>query len=154
MIWNRISKLLALDNPVQFLLHRILFRGTRLTPCRYRGLEFILDYGGSDASGVLTCLLDPMYRQFLTALSLGPRPTVLDLGANAGGFILMLLAEGYTPAKAVAVEMNPTTFSRLQLNLLMNLSSQCHFGCQCGSHGSGATVPYPSHPGWDFEEHL
>ncbi|MEO6261750.1 MAG: FkbM family methyltransferase [Chthoniobacterales bacterium] len=55
-------------------------------------------------------------------MQLPPSISVLDLGANCGGFSLMLLTMGYTLDKLLAVEMNPRTFSRLQFNLYHNIS--------------------------------
>jgi len=68
-----------------------------------------------------------MYRQFVGFLPKGRPITVLDLGANGGGFGLMLLQEGFAIERVVAVEMNPATFQRLQFNLARN----CHGHVQC-----------------------
>jgi FkbM family methyltransferase len=62
-----------------------------------------------------------MYDPFLSAAGIargGPPLKVLDLGANAGGFSLIFATRGVSLAKIVAVEMNPLTFARMQLNLL------------------------------------
>jgi FkbM family methyltransferase len=116
-MWKKIA---AIENRFQFLVQRALFRRSAIVPVQFKGLRFVLDYSGSDASGVFPCILDPMYRNLLGLLGIGPGLRVMDLGANVGGFMLMLLAEGYRPARAVAVELQPTTFSRLQFNLFQN----------------------------------
>jgi hypothetical protein len=46
-----------------------------------------------------------------------------DLGANGGGFPLMLRIAGIEMARAVCVEMNPLTYLRLQVILTTNLGS-------------------------------
>jgi FkbM family methyltransferase len=62
-----------------------------------------------------------MYDPFLSAAGIacgGPPLKVLDLGSNAGGFSLIFATRGIPVEKIVAVEMNPLTFARMQLNLL------------------------------------
>lgn len=52
---------------------------------------------------------------------------VLDLGANGGGFSLLLNLMGYTVNKLVAEEMNQLTFARLSFNILRNLNGKIQF---------------------------
>jgi FkbM family methyltransferase len=52
---------------------------------------------------------------------------VLDIGANNGGFSLMLKAQGLKVKKVVCVELNPNTFSRLRFNIERNLD--CDLFC-------------------------
>jgi len=50
---------------------------------------------------------------------------VFDVGANNGGFPLLLKTLGYELEKTVCVEMNPNTFSRLRFNMESNLGDGC-----------------------------
>lgn len=120
-------EVLHFDNRLQLLLSRGVFRPS-MDIYYYRGLEILVDHAGGDVNGVRACLATPMYRQFLEPMGLSRRGiTVLDLGANVGGFCLLLQAEGYVPGKVIAVELNPFIFSRLQLNLTRNLpDSELH----------------------------
>jgi FkbM family methyltransferase len=61
--------------------------------------------------------------------------TVFDLGANGGGFPLMLLLSGKRFSKLVCVEMNPNTFRRLQYNISRNVEGETVLiqGAVCGS---------------------
>jgi FkbM family methyltransferase len=97
-----------------------LFPGSSLVEYKYKGRSMLVDHSAGDECGIRPCLLGPMYRAYLQLLKLGEKPNILDIGANAGGFSLMLAIEGVQPEKLVAVEMNPMTYSRLQLNLNMN----------------------------------
>jgi len=69
------------------------------------------------------CIASDMYRKYLPSFALSEPANVLDLGANGGGFPLMLRIEEIEMALAVCVEMNPLTYLRLQLNLTTNLRS-------------------------------
>ena len=47
---------------------------------------------------------------------------VVDIGANVGGFSLMLLVDGVRISKLLCVEMNPNTFERLRFNIKTNFN--------------------------------
>jgi FkbM family methyltransferase len=49
--------------------------------------------------------------------------TVLDVGANNGGFALLLKRMGFALARIVCVELNPRTCVRLRFNLDRNLDA-------------------------------
>ena len=123
-IRNRVAGLLEVlhfDNRLQLILSRGIFRPS-MDVYYYRGLEILVDHAGGDVNGVRACLATRMYRQFLDAMGLSKQGiTVLDLGANVGGFCLLLRAEGYTLCKVIALELNPFTCARLHLNLTRNL---------------------------------
>ena len=50
-------------------------------------------------------------------MTLDAPANVLDLGANNGGFPLLLHTSGIELKKVVSVEFNPRTFARLNFNL-------------------------------------
>ena len=111
---------LHFDNAVQLVLARLFFR-TSLEVYVFRGLRIVVDHRGGDAAGTRAVLATSMYRRFLKYLPKAEICTILDLGANGGGFPCLLVANGYHLKKVVCVEMNPNTFRRLQFNIQTNL---------------------------------
>ena len=113
-------EVIQFDNWLQLVISRLFFRPS-IDIYYYRGLEILVDHAGGDVNGIRACLVTPMYRQFLDKMSL-PKSgvNVVDLGANSGGFSLLLKAEGLEVAKLVAAELNPQTYRRLVLNLERN----------------------------------
>lgn len=116
--------ILTFDNRLELLVRRALFPGTRTLTYRLGSLEFIVDHAGGDATGTRACLVSQMYRNFLPQLDLRGPISVLDIGANGGGFPLMLRAHGLDIGSLTAVEMNPRTFARMQLNVSHNLDAE------------------------------
>ncbi len=123
-MWSRLSYLFEFDNWPVLLCQRVFFRKARLLAFRREGMEFVLDYSGGDHCGVLPCLTSGMYSQYFSVLKTGKPLKVLDLGANAGGFCLALLAAGMRFEKLVCIEMNRHTHSRLQFNILQNFNCE------------------------------
>ncbi|QQS41969.1 MAG: FkbM family methyltransferase [Acidobacteriota bacterium] len=117
-----------MDNGWQLILNRLFFSSETVQICRYKGLEFITDLSGGDANGARELLTSDEYRKFLGSMELSGALRVLDMGANNGGFPLLLASEGYRFEKLVCVEMNPQTATRLAYNLRRNFP------------GSGETV--------------
>lgn len=119
--WQGFRDVLRFDNRMQLLLNRSLFRHTGLTVYKMQGREFVVDHGAGDQNGTRACIVSDMYRRFLDRMSF-PRPAVvLDLGANGGGFPLMLALHGIPITKVVSIELNPNTFARMQMNITNNL---------------------------------
>jgi FkbM family methyltransferase len=133
--------LLKFDNPLQILLNRGLFGRTALTVYRYRGITALVDHSCGDQDGVKACLVPGLYDPFLEGIipTLSGKPaTILDLGANTGGFALALLVHGCEIERGVAVELNPLTCTRLAVNLAQNgLHGKVHVlnGAACGRSG-------------------
>jgi FkbM family methyltransferase len=124
LLANRINGLRAVwhfDNRYQLLVNRLMFRQTGLTVYTIRGRELILDHHGDDEKGIRMCFTSDMYSRFLGAMRLEGPITVLDLGANGGGFPLMLELAGVKIHKLVCVEMNANTATRLRFNVARNL---------------------------------
>jgi FkbM family methyltransferase len=109
------------ENRLPLILARTLFPREQLHVYRYKGVEILTDLAGGDANGAREVLTSPMYRRFLPQMELTGPLNVLDLGANNGGFPLLLSTSGYTLKKVVSVELNPNTFLRLRFNLERNL---------------------------------
>jgi FkbM family methyltransferase len=117
------ANLLAFDNWAALTFCRLFDRRTGCTVYRRQGLEILVDHLGGDENGTRQCIVSGMYRAFLPYLRVQQPARVLDLGANGGGFPLMLKLEGIQLAQVVCVEMNPVTFSRLAFNMATNLGS-------------------------------
>ena len=115
--------ILAFDNWPILMLQRMFDRNTGLVVYRKNQLEFVVDHKGGDENGTRLCLTSDMYRKYLSSFSLPNQVRVLDLGANGGGFPLMLRAQGILIGRVVCVEMNPPVAGRLKLNLAMNFGS-------------------------------
>ncbi len=111
------------DNRWELIVHRMLFRKTGMVTYRKGHLELIVDHQGGDENGTRECLATDMYTKILPEMKLTGGINVIDIGANGGGFPLMLSVEGLKIRKIAAVEMNPRTFARMQLNVVQNLDA-------------------------------
>jgi FkbM family methyltransferase len=118
-----LEAVLAFDNWPMLLLERLLDRKTGMVIYRKKGFDILIDHRGGDQCGTRMCIASDTYGKYLPFFNLKGPVTVLDLGANGGGFPLMLSIAGIEVARAVCVEMNPLTYHRLQLNLATNLGS-------------------------------
>jgi FkbM family methyltransferase len=115
--------ILKFDNWPAVLFARLFDRKTGFVIYRKNGFDILVDHRGDDENGTRTCLATDMYSRYLSAFVF-PRPArVLDLGANGGGFPLMLSIAGIELDRVVSVEMNPLTYLRLRVNLITNLGS-------------------------------
>jgi FkbM family methyltransferase len=112
------------DNALQLFVDRVIGRPTGLTVYRLGEYRILVDHRGEDQVGTRGCLVDGVYDALLAPLSLPRRLSVLDLGANGGGFPLLLGALGHTFERLVCVELNPNTCARLAFNIGTNLGRQ------------------------------
>jgi FkbM family methyltransferase len=119
--FHGLGAILVFDNWPMLVLERLCDRKTGLVVYRKKGFDILIDHRGGDQCGTRMCIATDMYRKYLPHFNLQGPVRVLDLGANGGGFPLMLRIEGIEVARAVCVEMNPLTYQRLQLNLATNL---------------------------------
>lgn len=131
------KEILAFDNRAWLAVTKILFPRERLHVYRYRGMQILTDHDAGDANGAREVLTSPMYRTFLPEMKFDDPANVLDLGANNGGFPLLLRAEGIKLKKVVSVELNPQTFVRLHFNLHRNLHCDVETinAAVCGTSG-------------------
>lgn len=124
---NKIRGLLevwAFDNRLSLIFTKTLFPQENLQVYRFQGLDILTDRAGGDANGAREVLTSSMYRSFIPKMELSGTVNVLDLGANNGGFPLLLKTNGIELKKVVCVEFNPRTFTRLYFNLMHNLSCE------------------------------
>jgi FkbM family methyltransferase len=113
--------IMVFDNWPTLLLKRFIDRRAGLIVYQKKGLEILIDHRGGDEAGTRCCITSNMYRRYLPLFSLPKSSRVLDLGANGGGFPLMLKLAGIGLGRVVCVEMNPLTYSRLLVNLTTNI---------------------------------
>jgi FkbM family methyltransferase len=121
---NGIREIWAFDNRWQLLLSRTLFTRDPISIYRIRGLEILVDHAGGDANGARNVIASPMYTDHLSRLPLHRPLRVLDIGANNGGFPLLLQLQQLEIAKVVCVELNPRTCVRLRFNLDRNVAGE------------------------------
>lgn len=114
----------SFDNRVELIARRLLFRQTGLLTYRKGDMEIVVDHHAGDETGTRECLVSDMYLRLLPRMDLHAPITVFDIGANGGGFPLMLESAGLHVGRLAAVEMNPRTFGRMQLNVLQNLDCE------------------------------
>jgi FkbM family methyltransferase len=112
------------DNRWPLIFNKLVFPGESLHIYRAAGIEFLNDHSAGDANGARDVIFSPMYLRLLGKMKLNDQLNILDLGANNGGFPLMLRANGYEIHKAVCVELNPSTSSRLRFNLERNFNGK------------------------------
>lgn len=119
-----LKEIWGFDNHWYLVLTRFLFPNETVNIYRYNGLEILIDHSAGDANGAREVLTSDMYRQYLPLMRLPAAANVFDLGANNGGFPLLLKSQGIQIKKNVSVELNPNTFSRLKFNLERNFDDE------------------------------
>jgi FkbM family methyltransferase len=110
------------ENRLEVLTGR-LSRGKGMQVLVIDGVSALVDHRASDLGSLSTCSPSGFYGEAIRKMALPTSPTVLDLGANIGGFPILLKRLGFKPAKGVCVELNPLTYARLTLNLHESLPS-------------------------------
>jgi FkbM family methyltransferase len=130
-----IRGLLPFDNRWQLIFDRLFFKESSLLVYKIGNVEFLIDHNAGDHNGTRLCLVSDIYTRFLPKMDLDKTISVFDLGANGGGFPLMLLLNGKQFSKLVCVEMNPNTFLRLQYNVARNINGEVALiqGAVCGN---------------------
>lgn len=130
-----IKQIWQFDNRWHLLLTRAFFSDESLNIYKYKNLEFVTDHVNGEANGAREILTSQMYKQFLPHLKFEKPINVLDIGANNGGFPLLLKSENFKLKKLACVELNPKTFSRMKFNIERNID--CDFrpvnAAVCGS---------------------
>jgi FkbM family methyltransferase len=144
--------IMAFDNWPALLLGRLLHRSAGLLVYRKDNLEILIDHRGGDENGTRACIVSSMYRRYVPLLNLGRPANVLDIGANGGGFPLMLKLSGVQLASVVCIEMNPATYSRLLLNVQSNLgfSAVAINAAVCGTGSEPEIFLRPSRGGTGY----
>lgn len=118
-----IREILQFENKWFLLFTRIFFPAQTKIIYKYKGLNILIDHESGDANGAREVLTSNMYRKYLGYLDSKNSLNVLDLGANNGGFPLLLKSESFNIRKVVCIELNPNTFNRLNFNLRFNFGN-------------------------------
>ena len=118
---NGVREIWKFDNRFEILRKR-LFGNQSSINYRIGDLDFTVDHDAGDANGAREVIATDMYRQFFPFLDLAGPLNVLDIGANNGGFGLLLKYEQIAIKKYVGVEFNPATFMRLKFNIERNIT--------------------------------
>lgn len=121
---NGFKEMWQFDNRWHLIFSRLFFHSQHLLFYKYKNIEFVTDHFAGEANGALEVVSTNMYRDFLPLMNLKGKINLLDLGANNGGFPLLLKSEGIEIEKLVCVELNPKTFSRLQFNISRNFDDR------------------------------
>lgn len=137
-----LQDLLKFDNWPMLVFARTFDRRTGLVAYRKGSMEILVDHLGGDENGTRACLVSDMYQRHLNSIAGTKTVRVLDLGANGGGFPLMLLLNGFDVAQAICVEMNPLTYLRLRVNLATNLGNRA-IGINAAVCGADAPAEIP-----------
>lgn len=122
--WTGLKEIWSFENRLSLITGKLFFPGEKLQVYRANDIEFISDHAAGDANGAREILTSPMYRDLLEDIPRDRPFNVLDLGANNGGFPLLLVSLGFELKKVVSVELNPRTWVRLHFNLHRNLNCE------------------------------
>lgn len=109
------------DNRWELIYERLFNAGGPVSVYRIGGMRVLVDHAAGDANGAREVLTSDMYRRFFPLIDTTTPINVLDIGANNGGFPLLLRLEKIRIQRLVSVEFNPKTFARLHTNIDTNL---------------------------------
>lgn len=125
-MYNVINKLVGwqqcfyFDNRFELFCSLILCRKTRYKTYRFKKYCFLCDHSAGDQNSVRSLIATDMYKRAIKEMELPKRATVIDIGANVGGFMALLAYLEIDIKKAWCIELNPLTASRLVLNMAVN----------------------------------
>ncbi len=128
------GELWQFDNRFELIISRLFRPGKPQLIYKYKGIEFLSDHSAGDANGARAVLATDMYRKLLAKMDLPEKISVLDIGANNGGFPLLIASEGYKIERLLSIELNPKTFERLKNNISRNFGdeAECINAAVCG----------------------
>lgn len=121
---NGLKDIWQFNNRWHLIFTRLFFPDQKLIFYKYKNVEFVTDHSAGDANGAREVVTSNMYKDFLPLMNLPKKIKVLDLGANNGGFPLLLKSSEIEIEKLVCVELNPQTFSRLHFNINRNFDAE------------------------------
>lgn len=116
-----LKEIFFFDNFIQITINQIFFPAQSILLYRKKQYSILIDKRKGDVNGIRNVITSSMYNSLLRHCQLKSPITLMDLGANAGGFPLLLLIKGFSISHYVGVEMSPFTFSRLYYNIHSNL---------------------------------
>jgi FkbM family methyltransferase len=114
------AEIFKFDNRWQLLIDEFI-AGRALKIYRINGVDALADHRtGDHLGGLRGVLASSEYRSLLAEIPLDTVKTVVDLGANVGGFTLLLKVLGAPLERVVCVEPGPASRVKLQFNLQHN----------------------------------
>ena len=121
---ERIKVYFQFDNYIEIFLGRVFFRKSSLKVLRIGDIQAVVDHRGADTASICHCLGTDAYKQFLSLIDLSGSLNIADIGANVGGFSLLLKYLNCEINNLICIEMNPNTFARLQMNIRTNFGPE------------------------------
>ncbi len=121
-----LKEILKFDNWFSIIIQTLFNPNSRLFIYKLNGKEYLINKIGGDISGFRTIITNDEYKPIINKLKSIKQATLLDLGANVGGFAALLDSMDIQIKKIVAVEYNPNTFYRLGLNISNNFECEYH----------------------------
>lgn len=128
------------SNRLELLVGRAS-RGKGLQVLRIGGLDLLVDHRAADSGSLAACRPDGAYGRMIRSMKLPTAPSVLDVGANVGGFPVLLRLLGVRPRRIVCVELNPKTFARLRLNIEGNFEAAEVLNAGVTADGRSLSIP-------------
>lgn len=125
------------DNRWALVWSRLVHPHQTVNVYKLAGMEIAMDRAAGDLNLVRDVLTSRMYRHYLELMTPSRPMHVLDIGAGAGGFALLLKALALPIERIGCVEMNPRTCERLRANLDRHLSGHAEVlnAAVCGRAG-------------------
>lgn len=121
-IWRGLGSNLKFTNRFQIIYDRLFRRNLMLTHYIWKNrFTFICNSKLGDHISVQECFCERAYDFLLDECEFpANRLSYVNVGANIGAFDLLLLDRGLEVEAGLAVELNPLTFARCQVNLQAN----------------------------------
>lgn len=121
-----LKEIVKFDNWVSIIFRTLFKPHSQLFIYKLKGKEYLINKNAGDVPGFRSILASNEYRPFINELKNIGQISLLDLGANVGGFIALLDSMNIKLKKIVAVEYNPNTFYRLGVNISNNFNCEYH----------------------------
>ena len=121
-----LKEILSFDNWLNIILQTVFKPKANVFIYNLNGKEFILNKKAGDIPGFRSIITSNEYRPYLNELKFIDSITLVDLGANIGGFPVLLDSMNIKIKKLIAVEFNTNTFYRLSINISNNFNCEYH----------------------------
>ncbi len=115
-------EILKFDNWLSIIFQTLFKPWSKLFVYKLKKKEYLLNKTSGDIPGFRAIISSNEYKPFLNLFKNFKQITLLDLGANVGGFPVLLDSMNIKIKKLVAVEYNPNTFYRLGINISSNFN--------------------------------
>lgn len=121
-----LKEVLIFENRLGIIIQTLFNPKNKLFIYKINNKEYLLNKNGGDIPGFRCIITSNEYRPFINELKNIGQISILDIGANVGGFIALLDSMNIKFKKIVAVEFNPNTFYRLGVNISNNFNCEYH----------------------------